>query len=156
MKKNTKCMYWACGMISFAGAALFLWIMLMVKETIPQDTRLIRHAAGIYCYIAGAALPCIGAVGLLSAVIHEIGRDRAFTELNAKYMRGIAGMAFAECAYILAGVVGWSMAGLMHPGIILLALMLMLLGSGIGILARALAGLVDKASEIRQENELTV
>jgi len=156
MKKNTKWMYLACGMISAAGAAVFLWIMLMVNETIPQDARLIKHAAGICWYVAGATLPCLGAAGLLAAVIHEIGRDRAFTERNVKYMRGIAGMAVLECIYILAGVVGWSAVGLMHPGILLLALMLMLLGGGIGILAWELAGLVKKASDIRQENELTV
>ena len=156
MKKNTKWMYLACGMISLAGAAVFLWIILMVQETIPQDARLMQRAAGIYGYVIGAAVPCIGAAGLLSAVIREIGRDRAFTERNVKFMRGIAGMAFLECVYILAGVVGWTMVGLMHPGIILLALTLMLLGGGIGILAWALAGLVRKASEIRQENELTV
>ena len=149
-------MYWATGMISAAGAALFLWVILMAGEMIPYDERMSAHAAAIYLYICGAALPCALAVGMLAAVIHEIGEGRAFTMRNAKWMRGIAGMAFLECAYILAGLIGWSAVGLMHPGVILMALMLMMLGAGIGILAQSLAGLVMKASAIQQENDLTV
>lgn len=154
--KKTRGMYCAAGLISAAGAAVFLWAGLMVREMMPLDERLSGHAAGIYLYIAGAALPCALAVGMLAAVIHEIGQGRAFSAGNVKWMRGIAGTAFLECAYIAAGVIGWSIAGLMHPGVVLLALVLMMLGAGIGILAHSLAGLIHKASEIQQENDLTV
>jgi len=65
-------------------------------------------------------------------------------------------MAFLECAYILAGVFGWSMVGLMHPGAVIVALALILFGAGVGMLAWALAGLIRKASAIQQENDLTV
>lgn len=155
-KKRTGGMYLACGMISASGAAVFLWLLLMARETMLGDAWLARFAVPVYLYILGAAVPCALAVGMLAAVIYEIGRERAFTLRNAKWMRGIAGMAFLECAYIFAGIIGWSMAGVMHPGVVLLALMLMLLGGGIGILAWSLAGLVKKASDIQQENDLTV
>ena len=154
--RKTRWMYLACGLISAAGAAVFLWLILIVQDIIRIDAELSAHARAIYLYILGAAVPCLGAVGILAGVIHEIGQERAFTWKNACLMRGIAGMAFLECAYILAGVVGWCMVGLMHPGVLLMALMLILLGAGIGILAWSLAGLVKKASDIQQENDLTV
>ena len=156
MKKNTKWMYWACGMISFAGAVGFAYLFAMAAEVILVEPLMSAHAAGIYWYVAGAAVPCALAMGMLAAVIHEIGRERAFTERNAKWMRGIAAMAFLECAYILAGVFGWGMVGLMHPGAVIVALALILFGAGVGLLAWALSGLIKKASAIQQENDLTV
>lgn len=154
--KRTKLMYWACGMISSACAVVFLWLMLIAQEMILGNANIAQLAGAAYLYIFGAAVPCALAVGMLAAVIYEIGQGRAFTVRNAKWMRGIAAMAFLECAYIAAGVVGWSIAGLMHPGIILLAMTLILFGCGVGILALSLAGLVVKANDIREENELTV
>lgn len=156
MKKNTKWMYWACGMIAFAGAVGFAYLFAMAAEVILMEPLLSAYAAGIYCYVAGAVVPCALAMGMLAAVIHEIGCERAFTARNAKWMRGIAAMAFLECGYILAGLVGWSMTGLMHPGAVILALVLMMFGAGVGMLAWALAGLIQKASAIQQENDLTV
>lgn len=154
--KNTRWMYLACGMISAAGAAVFAFLGIAVREMIHSEPLMSAHAAGIYLYVAGAAVPCALAVGMLAAVIHEIGRERAFTARNERWMRGIAGMAFLECAYLLAGLIGWSMVGLMHPGVMIIALALILFGAGVGMLAWALAGLIGKASDIQQENELTV
>ena len=154
--KKTRGMFWACGMISFAGALAFAFLFGMAQEMIHAEPLLGAHAAGIYLYVAGAALPCALAMGMLAAVIHEIGCERAFTERNVKWMRGIAGMAFLECIYIFAGIIGWGMVGLMHPGAAIVALALILFGCGVGLLARALAGLIKKASDIQQENDLTV
>ena len=44
----------------------------------------------------------------------------------------------------------------MHPGAVIVALALVLFGAGVGLLAWALAGLIQKASVIQQENDLTV
>ncbi len=154
--KKTTWMYLACGMILMAGLAAFAFLMIAAQEMIQGDALMARHAKGICLYVLGAAIPCGLAVAMLIAVIYEIGEERAFTTRNAKWMRGIAAMAFTECAYILAGLVGWSMVGLMHPGAAVIALALVMLGAGVGILAWALGGLVQKASHIQQENDLTV
>ena len=154
--KKTRGMLIACGMISLAAAAVFAFLFAVVQEMIHGEPLMGAHAAGIYLYTAGAAVPCALAMGMLAAVIHEIGCERAFTERNAGWMRGIAAMAFLECAYILAGLIGWSMVGLMHPGVMILALALTLFGGGVGLLAWALSGLIRKASVIQQENDLTV
>ena len=156
MKKNTKWMYGACGMIAFAGAVGFAYLFAMAAEMILVEPLMSAHAAGIYLYTAGAAVPCALSMGMLAAVIHEIGCERAFTERNAKWMRGIAAMAFLECGYILAGLIGWSMTGMMHPGAVIVALALTMFGAGVGLLAWALSGLIRKASVIQQENDLTV
>ena len=159
MKMNTRktsWMYAACGMILLAGAAAFAYLLLMAREMIHVEPAMSAHAMGIYLYTVGAVVPCAAAVAMLTAVIREIGRECAFTAKNALLMRGISGMAFLECLYIIGGLIGWSGIGLMHPGVMILALALVLFGAGVGLLAWALAALVDKASAIQQENDLTV
>jgi hypothetical protein len=154
--KKTRGMLIACALISLAAALVFAVLFVLVREMIDMEPLMSAYAAGIYLYTAGAVVPCALAMGMLAAVIHEIGRERAFTGRNAGWMRGIAGMAFLECGYIMAGLVGWSMIGLMHPGVMLAALALVLFGVGVGLLAWALAGLIGKASGLREENELTI
>ena len=149
-------MYAACGLILLAGAMAFGQLMLMAQEVIGMEEALAAHAMGIYLYVAGAAIPCLAALGMLMAVVHEIRRERAFTACTQRLMRGIAWMAFAECGYILAGLFGWSLIGLMHPGATLAALAIVLFGLGVGLLARALSGLIGQASGLREENELTI
>ena len=156
-RTSTKWMFTACGLISAAGVFAFAYLMALAHEVILAWSELLApFAAGIYCYCAGAAIPCIAAVALLGMVIREIGRERAFTMKNARLVQGISWMAFTECIYIAAGIVGWSMARIMHPGVILIALAVIMLGAGVGILAWALASLVRRASAIQQENDLTV
>lgn len=156
-RTNVKYMYAACGLISAAGLAAFAYLMLLAREVIYAWAELLSpFAAAIYLYCAGAAIPCAAAMALLMRVIGEISRERAFTMKNAFFMRGISWMAFAECLYILAGLLGFGAAGVMHPGAALPAVMLILLGAGIGMLARALASLIRRASDIQQENDLTV
>ena len=154
--KKTRGMLIACALISLAAALVFAVLFVLVREMIDMEPLMSAYAAGIYLYTAGAVVPCALAMGMLAAVVHEIGCERAFTARNAKWMRGIAGMAFLECGYMLAGLVGWSMVGIMHPGVLLIALALMMFGAGVGLLAWALSGLIQKASAIQQENDLTV
>ena len=96
------------------------------------------------------------AVGMLMMVIREIGRERAFSMENERWMKGISAMAALECAYIFAGLIGWSCVGIMHPGVMILALALIMFGAGMSILTWALAKLIRRASDIQQENDLTI
>lgn len=149
-------MYCALAMISMAGMGVFAFLLATANEAILMYDELKGLAAGIYWYCACASLPCVAAAILLGAVIREIGQGRAFSMKNAFFMRGIALSAYAESMYIAAGLIGWSVAGIMHISAIFAAIPVILLGVGIGLLADALATLIRRASEIQQENDLTV
>lgn len=156
MNKKTKWMNVSCGLILAAGAAVFAFLLLAVGEMIHTEPLMSAHAAGIYLYCIGAAVPCAAAVGMLMMVIREIGRERAFSMENERWMKGISAMAALECAYIFAGLIGWSCVGIMHPGVMILALALIMFGAGMSILTWALAKLIRRASDIQQENDLTI
>ncbi len=156
MHKKTGLMYFSCGLILSAGLAVFAILLIALREMIYAEPLMSAHAAGIYSYCIGAAVPCASAVGMLMMVIREIGHDCAFTECNARWMRGISVMAALECVYILAGLIGWSAVGIMHPGVIILALALVMFGAGVSILALSLARLIHRASDIQRENDLTI
>ncbi len=156
MNKKTGLMYLSCGLILAAGLTVFAFMLLAVREMIHAEPLMSAHAAGIYFYCIGAAVPCVLAVGMLMMVIREIGRDRAFSTLNAHWMRGICAMAALECVYIFAGLIGWSVVGIMHPGVMIGAVALIFFGAGVSILAWSLAKLILRASDIQQENDLTI
>ncbi len=156
MHKKTGWMYLSCGLILAAGLTAFAFMLLAVREMIHGEPLMSAHAAGIYLYCIGAAVPCVLAVGMLMMVIREIGHDRAFTECNARWMTGISAMAALECVYIFAGLIGWSIVGIMHPGVMILSVALMMFGAGVSILAQSLAKLIRRASAIQQENDLTI
>lgn len=156
MNKKTGLMYLSCGLILAAGAAVFAFILAAVYTMIRTEPLMAAHATGIYLYCIGAAIPCALAVGMLMMVIREIGRDRAFSRESARWMRGICIMAALECAYILAGLIGWSIAGVMYLGVMLGAIALIFFGSAVSILAWSLSKLILRACDIQQENDLTI
>ncbi len=156
MNRKTGWMYAACGLIVAACAAMFAFGLAAAREMIHGEALMSAHAAGIYAYCIGAALPCMAAVAMLGMVVREIGHDRAFSERNAKWMRGIAWMAAVECVYIMAGLIGWSFVGLMHPGVVVVGMSLVMFGAGVGILAWALSRLILHACAIQEENDLTI
>jgi len=156
MDKKAGWMYLACGLIVGACAVVFAMGFALAREAILFEERIAPYAAAVYGYGIGAALPPLAAVGMLGMVVREIGRGRAFSRENAGWMLGIARMAAVECAYIVAGLVGWGCAGLMHPGIVIAAAALVMFGAAIGILAWALSVLIRRADALQQENDLTI
>lgn len=155
-KTGSRGLYVACMSICLGGGLFFFMLMMAAREAILAMEELAAHVKDIYLYCWGSLLPCLAAMVFFLLVVREIAEGRAFSERNSRLMRLIAGMAFLECAYLVAGCVGYSCIGLMHPGIMLIVLALVLVGGGIGLLAWALGRLVLKASGLQQECDLTV
>ena len=156
MNKKTKWMNISCGLILAAGMTVFAFLMMAVRTRIHSDALMSAHAAGIYLYCIGAVVPCVAAVGMLMMVIREIGKDCAFSLQNERWMKGISVMAALECVYILVGMVGWAFAGVMYLRRVILALAVIMFGAAVSILAWSLAKLIRRASDIQQENDLTI
>jgi len=92
--------------------------------------------------------------GLL--ICHEISADNSFCTENAQRLKEISKMALSECILYLAAMVILFGLNLLHPSILLMMLFIIFVGISIAVVSAALSHLVEKASELKEENDLTI
>ena len=107
-------------------------------------------------FIIGTAIPIALALVCCWRIASEIGKDNSFSYVNAKMLKRIAVLAITDASYFFIGNVVLLLVNKNHPGVLLLALMLAFAGVAIAVAFFALSHLVTKATEIKEENELTI
>ena len=86
----------------------------------------------------------------------RISRDNSFCEENAVCLKYISIMALLECVlYFMAGLTLF-IIGLLHPGLLFAILLIQFAGLFIAVFTALLSHLVQKASMLKQENDLTI
>ena len=101
-------------------------------------------------------LPCLAALGAFFLICREIGRDNSFCRANVRRLVFIAGCAVCGILLCVCQVVMMAAAYALHPGILLLCMMICLFGVMVAAAAAILSHLVEKACALREENELTI
>ena len=86
----------------------------------------------------------------------EISQDNSFSEKNAKALKYISRLALVECILYLFAMVVLLFLNLLHPSILLISLFIIFVGISVGIVSAVLSHLVQKANDIKQENDLTI
>lgn len=102
------------------------------------------------------AVPCYAALVSGWKIAGEIGRDNSFCVENAKRLRFISILAAADSALAFAGNLIFLLLNMNHPGVFLLALLIVCVGIALTVVAAALSHLVLKAAKLCEENELTI
>lgn len=86
----------------------------------------------------------------------EISKDHSFSEKNAKALKYISRLALVEYILYLFAMVVLLFLNLLHPSILLISLFIIFVGISVGIVSAVLSHLVQKANDIKQENDLTI
>lgn len=107
-------------------------------------------------FLLSTALPCYAILFFAWRVAVNIGRDKSFSEENAKHFKRIAGIAAGLSLYFFAGNTALLFLNMSHPGIFLGSLLFVLAGAAITIAAAALSRLITKAAALQDESDLTV
>lgn len=102
------------------------------------------------------AIPCYIALVYAWKVFTEIGRNNSFSFANAKYFKNIAILALVDTIYYMVGNLIMFFLNMNHPGILLVTFLISFVGVAVVIVCAALAQLVQKAAELKEENELTI
>ena len=89
-------------------------------------------------------------------ICREIAKDNSFCRENAGRLKDISRLALSECVMYFAGMVVLMILNLLHPSILLMALFIIFVGGSIAVVAAVLSHLVEKACELKEENELTI
>jgi hypothetical protein len=103
-----------------------------------------------------SAVPCYLTLICCYRIASEIGKENSFCNKNAKQLRLISLLAAADTVYFFMGNLVFFFLNMSHPGIILLALIVVFIGIAITVAAAALSHLVYKAAKLQEENEYTI
>lgn len=115
-----------------------------------------------YCYwpwlivLWISAIPCYVALFFGWKIVVEIGKDNSFSRKNAEYLKRISVLAVTDSVFFFGANLVLMMMGMNHPGVFLLSLFVDFAGIAAAIVSASLSHLVQKAAEIREENELTI
>lgn len=129
--------------------------------------KLAMDAAMDYPEFSYLAWPClalfwIGMVPVILALWHgwrifgEIGRDNSFCLENARRLRAISHLALADTVLCVVAIFALLVLGALHPGILLLFLLIAVVGAGLTVAAAALSHLTMKAAALQEESDLTI
>ncbi len=151
---------WLKGLI----IGIFLCVLIVYVLVIPSIGQSIARAEPdfAFCYlpwlvfICLTALPCCFALYLAWKISVNIGRDRAFTMENAKWMKYISFSIAADGLYFFIGNVVFLLVGMNHPGIALLSLVIVIACIAISIAAAALSFFIKKAAALQEQSDLTI
>ena len=140
----------ACGLLSFA-----------VMPKLAMDAALDLPE---FAYLAWPCLALfwIGMVPVALAlwfgwrIFGEIGRDNSFCPANARRLRAISHLALADTILCVVAILTLLALGALHPGILLLLLLISVVGAGLTVAAAALSHLTMKAAALQEESDLTI
>ena len=108
------------------------------------------------------ALFWLGMIPVVIALWHgwrifgEIGRDNSFCEENARRLRAISLLALGDTVLCALSTVFLLVCNALHPGILLMLILIALVGLGVFVASAALSYLTWKAAILKEENDLTV
>ena len=108
----------------------------------------------IFLWLSG--LPCFAVLGLGWKIASNIGRDRSFTNQNARLLQWISALAAGDAVFFFAGNALLFLLGMSHPGVALAALAVVFVGVAVAVGAAALSHLVKKAAALQEQSDLTI
>ncbi len=108
----------------------------------------------IYAYGALVTLPCVAILIMSFGLSSAVANDRVFTLETAALLSRISAILFADCVLFLVSVIALFFVGefTVSP---LLAL-IDLIGYGLSILLRVLAGYIRRAAMLKEEADATL
>lgn len=107
-------------------------------------------------FIWGLGVPCYAVLFIFWGICVEIQKDNSFSLKNAKALDWISKLALLDSITCFIGIVSFSIMGIMHFTILILSVLIIMFGLAISIIAAALGHLVQKASKLKDENDLTI
>ena len=102
------------------------------------------------------AIPFYFALYKAWLICQEISKDNSFCTENAQRLKEISKLALFECILYLAATIILFILNLLHPSILLMTLFIIFVGISIAVVSAALSHLVEKASELKKENDLMI
>lgn len=102
------------------------------------------------------SLPCFAVLPIGWIISESIAKGKAFTLLNSRLLRTVGILAVADAAFYFTGNIVFLFLNINQFGIVLASILISFFGISVAVAAFALSSLTKNASDIREENELTI
>ena len=102
------------------------------------------------------AIPCYAILVLAWKIASNIGNDCSFSADNANLLQYIAWLIAGDILFFFLGNAVFFFLSMNHPGMLLGSLVIDFLGVSVSVGCAALSHLVQKAAEMKAENDLTI
>lgn len=140
-----------CGLVVYA--AVLPWLGLVIAQQNPEMSHRFWPWL-IFLWTTG--LPCYIALFCGWRVASNIGRDRSFSQDNARLLKWISLLAAGDAAFFFAGNAVLLLLSLSHPGVALFSLLGVFAGVAVSAAAAALSHLVRKAADLQEQSDWTI
>ena len=107
-------------------------------------------------FIWATGIPCYTALFFAWQIASNIGADHSFCTDNGILMKRIAKLASADGIFFFLGNIVLLFAGINHPGIVIVSLLVMCIAMGISVVASALSHLIMEAAELQEQSDFTI
>ena len=138
---------------------LALWLKVIIIGTaicgIVIYSGIIPHLLG-YLVIWISSIPCFSVLVLGWLIATNIGKDKSFSKANARHLKWVSYLALMDAVYYFLVNCIFLLLDLSHPFVMGIAVIIVFVGAAISVVAAALSHLVEKASDIQEENDLTI
>lgn len=140
-----------CGAVVYAAA-----VPMLGQEIVLSNPDCANYYMPWLIFLWMTAIPCYIALLFGWKIAANIGRDRSFSEDNAKLLKWISGLAIGDAAFFFVGNIILLCLNMNHPGIVLASLVIVFAGVAIAVAAAALSHLVKKAAVLQDQSDWTI
>lgn len=142
---------------ALCGAVIYAIILPMfIKELIFLHTELQGSYWPWMIFLWCSGIPCYVVLLYSWKIAVSIGEDRAFTLKNCRRLRMISYLAALDALFFFVGNLILFFLKMNLPGTVLCSLFIVFTGAAISCAAAVLSHLVEKATHMREEQELTI
>ena len=134
----------------------FLLIPQLGRDAVRQNPELAYMFWPTLLFFWLTAIPFFVALGCSWNIACEIAADRSFSEKNAHSLKMISRLALLECTLYVGGIAALFAADVMHPGLLLFAMLIIFCGATLALISALASRLVLKAWEMKQDQDLTI
>ncbi len=140
-----------CGLVVY-GAVLPLYGQSLVG----QNPDVANRYWPWLIFLWATGVPCYAALVIGWRIAVNIGKDRSFSEDNARHLKRIALLAAGDAVFFFIGNIVLLFANMSHPGVVLGSLLVVFAGVAVSVAAAALSHLVLKAALLQEQSDLTI
>ena len=102
------------------------------------------------------AIPFYAILVLGWIVSSEIGRDKSFSDKNAKLIKAASVITLSASVYFFVGNMVLFFLQKNHPGVILASILVVFVGFAVTVGFALLSHLIMKAAKLQEQNDLTI
>lgn len=151
-------------LIGFAAFGIIFCICVLYWGIIPltgadiyyNDPAVRRMFLPWMIFLLITAVPCYIFLFFGWRIAANIENDNSFTADNADYLKKMSYLALGDSVFFFLGNIVLLLLNMNHPGMLLGSLVIDFLGISVTVGCAALSHLVQKAAEMKAENDLTI